>query len=637
MKSAREMGKDFDQQAKYVMITGDKKFSPNNAEDIKYVTSKENRDGKYVKVILISKAASEGVDFRNIRQIHILQPWYNMNRIEQTIGRGVRNLSHCDLPFAERNVEIYLHATTFTDKPDQEAADLYVYRMAERKAMQIGQVTRLLKENAVDCLLNIAQTNFTSDKLNEIMENQDISIHLSSSPIGEMIDHFPVGDRPYSDLCDYMDNCAFKCAIRPELLDKQDEILTTNYSEDFLKTNSEVIISRIRDLFRERTAFNREELINSINILKKYPIHHIYYALSKMVNVPTYELVDKYGRIGYLVNRGNTYAFQPAEILDESATMYERTVPVDFKHSKLRFEIPKQFNEVEQSVLAKKDPISLSLSNNYANIIADLNQQLSYMRIENAKISASEKNWFKHASLVVAILHDVHEIPMAEIYKYAVYHYLDMLNNEDKMIIVKHFYGIENRVPTNELEEYAKSYIDDHIFAKPQSKGILLASVKGGFSCYEKIEGESEWEFVPQNEFMLKPEKYLTQILDKYLKTSIFREIGFMDKFQEGDQISMVFKIKTMNLANVNKGAKAENASKKDAIIPKLNAIWRNESYTDSPLKKFELCIILEILMRYLTDASEEVIYEVFDDDRPAGTVYFFGPESAKINEIWNK
>jgi hypothetical protein len=634
MKTAKEIGKDFDQQAKYIIITGDKKFSPNNAEDIKYVTSKENRDGKYVKVILISKAASEGVDFRNIRQIHILQPWYNMNRIEQTIGRGVRNQSHCDLPFIERNVEIYLHASILPNKPDEEAADLYVYRMAERKAKQIGQVTRLLKENAVDCLLNIAQTNFTSDKLMQIMENQDISIHVSS---GEMIHQFPVGDRPYSDLCDYMDNCEFKCAVSPVPSNEQPE-KSTNYSENFLKTNSEVIIARIRDLFRERAAFTRDELIRSINIVKKYPIHHIYYALSKMANVPTYELIDRYGRIGYLVNRGNTYAFQPAEILDESATMYERTVPVDYKHANLRFEIPPVFHEKEEATAKMPDKAAKDLlQNSYAKILADLSQQFSYLKIPNEKISASENNWFKHASLVVSILHSVHEIPMDEINKYAAYHYLDILSIEEKMNIVKHFYGIENQMPTSELEEYVKSYIDERIFSKPNgSKGIMLASVKGIF-CYEKI-GDDEWEFVPQSEFMLKPEKYMIQILQKYLKNEefIFKEVGFMDKFQEGEQTSMVFKIKTTKLANVNKGAKAENASKKDAIIPKLNAVWRNESYTDSPLKKNQLCIILEILMRYLTDASEEVVYELFDK-RKAGIVYFFGPESAKINEIWDK
>jgi hypothetical protein len=43
-----------------------------------------------------------------------MDAWYNMNRVQQIIGRGVRNLSHCSLPFEERNVEIYLHASAMT-------------------------------------------------------------------------------------------------------------------------------------------------------------------------------------------------------------------------------------------------------------------------------------------------------------------------------------------------------------------------------------------------------------------------------------------------------------------------------------------------------------------------------------------
>ena len=39
--------------------------------------------------------------------MHILDPWYNMNRSEQIIGRAVRSKSHCMLPYAKRNVEIY--------------------------------------------------------------------------------------------------------------------------------------------------------------------------------------------------------------------------------------------------------------------------------------------------------------------------------------------------------------------------------------------------------------------------------------------------------------------------------------------------------------------------------------------------
>lgn len=101
--------------AKYVMITGDKAFSPNNATDIKHLTSKENKEGKQIRVVLLSRAGAEGLDFKNIRQVHIMEPWYNMNRIEQIIGRAVRNLSHCQLPFKKRNVEI-VACNFFTSK-----------------------------------------------------------------------------------------------------------------------------------------------------------------------------------------------------------------------------------------------------------------------------------------------------------------------------------------------------------------------------------------------------------------------------------------------------------------------------------------------------------------------------------------
>jgi hypothetical protein len=90
--------------AKYVVISGEAALSPDNIGDVKAASNEANYDGRFVKVIIISKAGSEGLDFKFIRQIHILEPWYNMNRIEQIVGRSVRNLSHCQLPFEERNV-----------------------------------------------------------------------------------------------------------------------------------------------------------------------------------------------------------------------------------------------------------------------------------------------------------------------------------------------------------------------------------------------------------------------------------------------------------------------------------------------------------------------------------------------------
>ena len=89
------------------MITGNEDLSPNNALSVRKASDVSNKDGSLIKVIIISRAGSEGLDFANIRQVHILEPWYNTNRIEQTIGRAVRNCSHKNLPFKERNVMIF--------------------------------------------------------------------------------------------------------------------------------------------------------------------------------------------------------------------------------------------------------------------------------------------------------------------------------------------------------------------------------------------------------------------------------------------------------------------------------------------------------------------------------------------------
>ena len=114
--------KDF-MPARYSMITGDPRLSPNNDFEVKGLTSEDNKDGNKVKVVLISKAGSEGIDLKFIRQVHILDPWYNMNRAEQIIGRAVRNFSHKDLPFEKRNVHIFMYGTLLTDS-EEEAADL---------------------------------------------------------------------------------------------------------------------------------------------------------------------------------------------------------------------------------------------------------------------------------------------------------------------------------------------------------------------------------------------------------------------------------------------------------------------------------------------------------------------------------
>ena len=127
-----------------------------------------------------------------------MEPWYNINRIEQIIGRGVRDGSHKNLPFEQRNVEIYMHSTIIPSAPDLELVDEYIYRIAEKKAKKIGQITKLMKETAVDCILNEEQLNFTEDNF-----PKKIKLILSS---GATIEDFQVGDKDGTSQCDY-DTC----------------------------------------------------------------------------------------------------------------------------------------------------------------------------------------------------------------------------------------------------------------------------------------------------------------------------------------------------------------------------------------------------------------------------------------------
>lgn len=111
----------------------------------------DNKHGKYIKIIIGSPIVSEGLTFKNIRQIHILEPSWNMSKIDQIIGRGIRFKSHSDLPVNERNVQIYLH--TAIDKLDN-SIDYLKYKLAENKDKAIKQIEYLLREIAIDCFIN---------------------------------------------------------------------------------------------------------------------------------------------------------------------------------------------------------------------------------------------------------------------------------------------------------------------------------------------------------------------------------------------------------------------------------------------------------------------------------------------------
>ena len=113
---------------------------------------KNNKNGSKIKIILGTPSIKEGVTLLRIKDVHIIEPYWNYSLLEQVIGRAVRYCSHKDMPISKRKVNIYLYISVY--KNDKYLIDQYILDLADKKKNIIEQFNILLKEAAVDCKLN---------------------------------------------------------------------------------------------------------------------------------------------------------------------------------------------------------------------------------------------------------------------------------------------------------------------------------------------------------------------------------------------------------------------------------------------------------------------------------------------------
>jgi hypothetical protein len=366
-----------------------------------------------VKVILLSQAGSEGLDFKAIRQIHILDPWYNVSRIEQIIGRGVRNFSHKDLDFVYRNVQIFLYGTLLSDR-EEEAVDLYVYRLSEIKAVKIGKVTRLLKQVSVDCHINHDQTKLTTDEFKQKLKDKAKVEQILSNH--KTIDEFIVGDMDDSATCDYQ-ACSFECLPPVNEVHIEDNAFNLNtYNETFMLVNSEKIIQRIKKLFADnhdgQFFFKKNVLMRLIKKDRNYPTDQIYAAITQMITDNSEFITDKYGRTGHLINIGEYYFFQPSELNYPNISLFERSRPIDYKHDMIKFQINEDIVKPipMQNVNVEKEKGIEKL--NGLNIISGMfaNYILALLVSQKGRVTKGVNNWYEYCGIIIRKLKTDDEI-----------------------------------------------------------------------------------------------------------------------------------------------------------------------------------------------------------------------------------
>jgi hypothetical protein len=583
------------QGAKYVMLTGDKGFTPDSVNDIKMLTNEDNTEGGKIKVVLISQAAAEGVDLKYIRQVHILDPWYNMNRNEQIIGRAVRNCSHRNLPFLERNVEIYLYGTLLTNK-EEEAADLYVYRLAQEKAVKMGAISRVLKEISVDCNLNSKQNNFNQINM-KLKGMKEVTLKLSSKKDKATI-KYQIGDKSYSTTCDYMQNCSYVClpSIKMEELKKPN---TDTYNEKFMLMSSDNIIIRIKELFKEKFFYRKDELITRINIIKTNSLEQILYALTQLIDDKYEYVTDKYERLGHIVNIDDLYLFQPLELNNTHVSMRDRSVPIDYKHDNIKVIVPTEENDPSTEIFSENDIIELlkRMKKNYETATKNLTEKDA----EPKPDKRGKPNWYENCRLVVKeMLDPENEVDENLVYEFLISHIIEELLYNEMLQLLNYMDSLNVE---DEVEMLIKTYLEDKLIKNKNLIGIVLFDDNNKRQILIKDEEIGRWKRVEkgdadENELAPKIAEMIIKVQPP--KEKLNEILGFMSLNINGNE--MIFKIK--NFANPRSTGITCGTDKNESIRTLLKILNKGKEQNDEDskvlqgYKPLQICAKVEFYLR---------------------------------------
>lgn len=324
--------------ATFISITGksseeDEEVLPEESKRVidDIFNSHNNINGKDIKFILGSKVINEGVSLSNVSEVHILDVYFNFGRIDQVVGRAIRRCSHYKLMTQENpypEVHVYKYAVVLENGfPSTEEL---LYQKAEQKHVLIKKIERVLKEEAIDCALNMAGNVFKEDieKFKNCGKN---------------------GEQSCPALCDYMD-CSYKCSnktLNNELYDEsthtykpipRNKLDTTTFSYERARADIDYTKTKIKELYLQNYVYTLESIVNhtkAIFTLEKKPnfnIQYVYIALDELIPISENDfnnfndnIADKYNRQGYLIYVNNFYIYQPFGE-HENIPMYYRTI-----------------------------------------------------------------------------------------------------------------------------------------------------------------------------------------------------------------------------------------------------------------------------------------------------------------------
>ncbi|CAH6420051.1 NTPase [uncultured virus] len=318
--------------ATYVSFTGKSDDSADQIPEEKHrvldnvFNTSANADGKYIKVIIGSRVMNEGITLKNIKDIHVLDVHYNLGKVDQVIGRGIRYCTHYDiispdLPYPEVEINKYVVSMDSGLTTEEQ-----LYQKAEQKYTLIKRTERILQEEAIDCPLNRNGNIFQSEL--------------------EKYRNCGSKENPCPAICGYM-QCEYKCGdkfLNAKYYDPDRGIYrkVSNSDLDYSTyTNSLATdeIDHAKTKVKEMYGLNNIYTLNDIlkYVRKSYPPDkrsmfddfYVYRGLNDLIPITGNDfnnfhdtITDKYNRAGYLIYRESFYIFQPFDEPEELPVYY---------------------------------------------------------------------------------------------------------------------------------------------------------------------------------------------------------------------------------------------------------------------------------------------------------------------------
>ena len=182
-KFALHTGTETDEEKKIILNIYNSKWEAVPSGIVSALRKQDHENnfmGEVVRILMITASGAEGINLKNTRFVHIVEPYWNMVRLEQVIGRARRICSHQDLPPDMRTVKVFLYISVLSEEHSKDDKHIELRHRDQSKLTSksaIESANSTLLERYVRQLQSKPAVNTTDQQL---FENALIKDHVNS-------------------------------------------------------------------------------------------------------------------------------------------------------------------------------------------------------------------------------------------------------------------------------------------------------------------------------------------------------------------------------------------------------------------------------------------------------------------------